>query len=66
MKCADCNLWWVDKGAQYPSCHADPNWPAPCEYVDDGEEDEDDWSILEYSDEPSVPEGEFRIGKEYE
>jgi hypothetical protein len=27
---------------------------------------EPDWEMLEYSDEPSVPEGGFRIGKEYE
>lgn len=37
MRCAECNLWWVDEGEEYPSCHADPNWPAPCEY--DEEED---------------------------
>lgn len=82
MKCAECNLWWVDKGAQYPSCHADPNWPAPCECADEwDEEDEDDWGIvddgydpglepdwemLECSDEPSFPEGDLRIGKECE
>jgi hypothetical protein len=36
--------------------------------VDDGYDPglEPDWEMLEYSDEPSVPEGEFRIGKEYE
>ena len=74
MKCAECNLWWVDKGAQYPSCHADPNWKAPCEYedeeeavVDDGYDPglEPDWEMLDCSDEPSFPEGELRIGKEW-
>lgn len=38
MKCAECNCWWQDEGMTSPSCHADPNWPAPCEYEDDGEE----------------------------
>jgi hypothetical protein len=67
MKCVECNLWWADREGEYPHCHADPNWPAPCEYAEEwDEEDEDDWSILEYSDEPSFPEGELRIGKEYE
>lgn len=32
MKCAECNLWWKDEGERFPSCHADSNWPAPCEY----------------------------------
>ena len=64
MKCAECNLWWADEGEKYATCHADPNWKAPCEYEDEDEE-EDDWSIIEYSDEPSFPEGELRIGKEY-
>ena len=35
MKCTECNCW-VD-GA----CIADPNWPAPCEYEDEEEPDED-------------------------
>ena len=34
MKCNDCCMWWEDEGAEYPSCHADPNWLAPCEYED--------------------------------
>lgn len=73
MKCAECVLWWTDEGNEYPSCHADPNWKAPCEYddeeavVDEGYDPvlEPDWEMLEYSDEPSFPEGELRIGKEY-
>lgn len=40
MKCAECNLWWKDKWSVCPSCHADPDWPAPCEYEEeDFEED---------------------------
>ena len=74
MKCFECNLWWTDEGNEYPSCHADPNWKAPCEYEDEDESvvDEDydpglepDWEMLEYSDEPSFPEGELRIGKKW-
>lgn len=43
MKCAKCNLHWADDTGEIPYCHADPNWPAPCEYEDDydvWEEDE--------------------------
>ena len=39
MKCALCVCGWVDEGDEYITCHADPNWPAPCEY----EEDIEDW-----------------------
>jgi len=43
MKCMDCVCWWQDEDEEYPSCHADPNWPAPCEHDDDYEtEDYDD------------------------
>ena len=35
MKCAECVLSWADPGEEYPTCHADPNWPAPCEYEED-------------------------------
>lgn len=34
MKCIDCVLWYIEDGDDYPHCHADPNWPAPCEYED--------------------------------
>lgn len=37
MKCKDCSLCWADPGEDFPTCKADPNWPAPCEY--DEEED---------------------------
>lgn len=36
--CADgCGYYWQDEGADYPTCHFDPDdpFPAPCE--------EDDW-----------------------
>lgn len=42
MKCVECNLWGADYYGDFPYyCHADPNWPAPCEYDDDYEEEED-------------------------
>ena len=31
MRCAECNLFWKDSYEAFPSCKADPNWPAPCE-----------------------------------
>lgn len=40
MKCSECNLYWFDEEAGCAICHADPNWPAPCEY--DEEDDEED------------------------
>ena len=33
MKCSECVCWWEG------TCLADPNWPAPCEYEDDEEEE---------------------------
>lgn len=42
MKCVDCNLWWQDEWEDFPSCHADPNWPAPCEYDDEGDDNEEE------------------------
>ena len=42
MKCSECNLCWADEGEAYPTCKADPNWPAPCEYDDEPSEEEDD------------------------
>ena len=38
MKCKDCVLWYIDEGEDWPCCHADPNWPAPCEYEDEEED----------------------------
>lgn len=41
MKCVECNLYWADEGEKFPSCKADPNWLAPCEYGDEGYEEEE-------------------------
>ena len=40
MRCADCNLWWQDEGKNFAYCHADPNWPAPCEYEEENDYEE--------------------------
>lgn len=37
MKCIECSFCWADPGEDYPTCKADPNWPAPCE--------EGDWDV---------------------
>ena len=29
MKCKHCVNYWTDKLGDIPTCHADPNWPAP-------------------------------------
>ena len=42
MKCVECNLWGADYYGDFPYCHADPNWPAPCEYDDDYDKEEED------------------------
>ena len=42
MKCSECLMWYCDDDEEWPSCHADPNWPAPCEYEDDYEEEEEE------------------------
>lgn len=41
MKCAECNLYWANEWEKFPSCKADPNWPAPCECENDYEEEEE-------------------------
>lgn len=41
MKCAECNLCGYNEDG-FPCCLADPRWPAPCEYEDDYEEEEED------------------------
>ena len=46
MKCVECNLYWANQWEDYPTCKADPNWPAPCEY--DDYDDDDDWEEEEY------------------
>lgn len=48
MKCAECNLWWADDPDFPCSCHADPNWPAPCEYEISGlnwDNEDEDWFL---------------------
>lgn len=35
MKCVECNLYWANEWEKFPSCKADPNWPAPCEYEEE-------------------------------
>lgn len=47
MKCAECLYWWQDEDEEYPSCHANPNFPTPCE-----EED------FEAEEEPELDEGD--------
>ena len=42
MNCQNCPYWWIDINSIWPSCHADPNWPAPCEEDDESEETEDE------------------------
>ena len=42
MRCAECNLYWAAEGEKFPSCKADPNWPAPCEYDDEGDDYEEE------------------------
>lgn len=42
LKCENCNLYWADEWEEFPSCKADPNWPAPCEYEEDVEEEDED------------------------
>ena len=45
MSCSECNLQWVEKD-YIGYCHADPNWPAPCEYEDDYKEENEDENYL--------------------
>lgn len=40
-RCADsnCGYYWQDVDEDYPRCHYDDPWPAPCEYDDEPEGD---------------------------
>lgn len=42
-RCADsnCGYYWQEVGELYPRCHYDDPWPAPCEYDDEEDADED-------------------------
>lgn len=31
MKCSECNFYWQEEGEPFPTCKANPDWPAPCE-----------------------------------
>lgn len=49
-KCADmnCGYYWQGLGEEYPRCHCpDDEFPAPCEYGDEDEEDYEDEYTLE-------------------
>ena len=32
MRCVECPCYFWDDYEEMEICHADPNWPAPCEY----------------------------------
>lgn len=53
MRCAECNLYWAEEGENFPSCKADPNWPAPCEY-DEEEEEEPSCSTCHNADQDTT------------
>lgn len=42
-RCADsnCGYYWQEAEEPYPRCHYNDPWPAPCEYDDEPEEEED-------------------------
>ena len=37
MRCVDCPYYFWDEHEEMPICHADPNWPAPCEEEEENE-----------------------------
>ena len=41
-KCKDsnCGYYWKEPDEDYPRCHYDDPWPAPCEYDDNEREEE--------------------------
>ena len=43
MRCVEGPCYYWDDYEEMEICHADPNWPAPCEYNDEPEEEEDDY-----------------------
>ena len=48
-RCADsnCGYYYKKDGEAYPRCHYDDPWPAPCEYDDEEEEDEDRYTLAD-------------------
>lgn len=53
LTCKTCNYWWRDEISPNGVCHADRNWPAPCEldedYDPEWETDSDDWEDEEWN-----------------
>ena len=47
MKCSECNFYWKDKYESFPSCKADPNWPAPCEYEVEDDDYEEEYTLAD-------------------
>lgn len=47
MKCNNCIMWYADYRGDFPYCHADPDWPAPCEYDDEDYEDNSAYEFLD-------------------
>ena len=42
-RCAEgCGYYWQETGEDYPRCHYDDPWPAPCEYDDEGDDYEEE------------------------
>ena len=41
MKCVDCPYYWKDENDDFPCCHFDGLWEAPCEIEDDCKENLD-------------------------
>lgn len=37
----NCGYFWKEEWEDYPTCHYDDPWPAPCEY--DEEEEQNDY-----------------------
>lgn len=53
MKCTDCGYHWKDENDEFPCCHYDAPFPAPCEQEYDDfelEEDDEDFEVI-YEDE---------------
>lgn len=40
-RCEECHQYGADYYGDFPYCHADPNYPLPCEYDDDEREEEE-------------------------
>ena len=51
VRCADsnCGYFWQEEWEPYPSCHYNDPWPAPCEYDDELEEEDEAYEVEIYS-----------------